>query len=168
MIAGSLIGAVIGAGVGYTTGRRDEAAADRSRRQSRLRAELATLENAQRRHVKEAVAVVLDGFGAAVLVELESRIAAERESVADLVARLDEAKLASRSKAQTRTSELTAERAPLLRVRARVRGLATIVDELSGDPRSTRKQQASAAADPANAARETVAAGVVDGSWADE
>jgi GTPase SAR1 family protein len=125
---GAAIGGALGGVVGGAFGLRTSAKAVRQQeRDARRRSLQLTLEpfyREQRTHIGTSVEDVAEDFTDAITAELDSRIAAERESVAESERRAQEASRHSAAQAQARQTELDGERVPLDVLRGQITLLA--------------------------------------------
>ncbi|MDT3396027.1 dynamin family protein [Streptomyces sp. B1866] len=134
---GSALGGILGAGAGYRTATRTLESEQQSARREALRRSLAPLRKDQERHVDEAVAEAVQEWGRAVVAELESRVAQERETVTRALDRLAEARRTTEHDALARRAELEREGAALEATRLRVAVLAEEADQLWTRPGGT-------------------------------
>ncbi|WP_069884057.1 dynamin family protein [Streptomyces luteocolor] len=122
---GTAVGALLGAGIGLLTSVRVQRYAERQQERTSLQTQLAPLRATQQRHIEDAVAGMRDELIVAVVAELDSRIRQEQESVAASLARIKDARAATRAQAAERTTRLRQRRVPLLDVRRNVESLRT-------------------------------------------
>ncbi|MFE1317773.1 dynamin family protein [Kitasatospora phosalacinea] len=129
---GSVVGALFGGVAGWRSAAREQEHADRAARRASLRTELEAVRAGQYAHLAHAVAELTRTLAAGVRAELDSRIARERESARDTLARLASARTATNEQATRRAAELGLERRPLVTVRAGVEELGGRLAALTG------------------------------------
>jgi hypothetical protein len=133
---GALVGFTLGSTVGSLTGYWD--AVDEAERQKvgvqrdRLWAELQELRRAQETSMSESLADLVAEYTTAAILELENRIAQEREGVAESVARLEAERDRVEHSAALRREDLVAERKPLDQVLDKIGNLRTRIAALDG------------------------------------
>ncbi|MEV5978333.1 dynamin family protein [Streptomyces sp. NPDC052114] len=165
-LPGLAIGALVGAAVGLVTSLRTSQYADRQQKRQGLQTQLAPLRATQQRHIEEAVAGLTDELIAAVMAELDSKIRQEQESVTASLARIKDARAATRAQAAERTTRLRQRRVPLLDVRRNVESLRAEAAALGRAGQG--EQGAQAPEEPGvGAAPDTAGQGEDDGGWAD-
>ncbi len=133
---GCLVGFTLGSTFGTLTGYKDAMKEAEEKnvklRREQLWAELQKLRRSQQIFMKEGLDDLVSEYITAAIRELESRIAQERESMAEAQARLEATRDRIEQTAQQRRSELASERAPLDRVLDQISKLGTTVARLDG------------------------------------
>jgi len=133
---GCLVGFTLGSTFGTLTGYKDaikEAEEKKVQlRRERLWAELQKLRRSQQTFMAEGLADLVSEYITAATRELESRIAQERESMAETMARLEAARDRVEHTTRQRRAELASERVPLDRALDRIGRLGTAVARLDG------------------------------------
>jgi len=133
---GSMVGFTLGSTLGTLTGYRDAVKEAEDKKvqlqRERLWAELQELRRSQQTCLAEGLADLVGEYITAATRELESRIAQERESKAEALARLTAARDRVEQTTQLRRAELASERAPLDRVLDHIGRLGARVACLDG------------------------------------
>ncbi|MFE1959266.1 dynamin family protein [Streptomyces sp. NPDC059479] len=137
---GSAVGGLLGTRAGYVNATKTLEKEQLTGKRDALRRALAPLRKEQERHLDNGTAEVIQEWSRAVVAELDSRIAQERETAARALVRLDSARDATAREALTRRAELDGERALLDGLRLRIAALTEEADllyvapERSGEP----------------------------------
>ncbi|MET8689275.1 dynamin family protein [Streptomyces sp. NPDC004732] len=174
-VIGAAIGALVGAGISLTSAVRTSRHSDRKQQRHSLQTELAPLRQTQQRHVEDAVAEMTDELIVAVMAELDSRIRQEHESVSASLARIGDARAATRAQAAERTTGLRQRRAPLIDVRKKAESLKAEAAALGrarqkrAEPKHAEPKRAEPKAGPVEkqAPAPEGGQGNDDGGWAD-
>ncbi len=127
---GSLGGTAAGIRKGMTSAKDKIDKADVAARRRSIAAEMAPLRRSQPLHLTSALNDVVHGLTDAILVELDSRIDQQRESVRDAVARLGDAARTTKEDGDKRVAQLQEERRPLEATRRAADGLAAEAERL--------------------------------------
>ncbi|MFD7898273.1 dynamin family protein [Streptomyces sp. NPDC059743] len=155
---GSAVGGLLGTRAGYVNATKTLEKEQLTGKRDALRRALAPLRKEQERHLDNGTAEVIQEWSRAVVAELDSRIAQERETAARALVRLDSARDATAREALARRAELDGERALLNGLRLRIAALTEEADllyvapEHSGEP-GTAASDGSATTVPGENAR---------------
>ncbi|MFE4171562.1 dynamin family protein [Streptomyces sp. NPDC056909] len=137
---GSAVGGLLGTRAGYVNAAKTLEKEQLTGKRDALRRALTPLRKEQERHLDEGTAEVIQEWSRAVVAELDSRIAQERETAARALVRLDSARDTTAREALARRAELDGERALLDGLRLRIAALTEEADllyvspERSGEP----------------------------------
>ncbi|MEW9529408.1 dynamin family protein [Microbispora sp. NPDC049125] len=129
---GKMAGRLFGAKAAYRETERVTRIQDRKARRQSLKVELMPLRQAQERYLAGAVEELTGRLTRAVVAELDSRIAQEKESVTAATRRLRGMEQDTVKQSRERLAVLEAERRPLDRALGQIAGLAAEVAGLGG------------------------------------
>ncbi|ETK35225.1 dynamin family protein [Microbispora sp. ATCC PTA-5024] len=140
---GRMAGRLFGAKAAYREAERINRVQDRKARRQSIRTELMPLRQTQERYLAGAVEELTDQLTRAVIAEMDSRIAQEKESVTAATRRLKDVEQDTVRQSRERLAALEAERRPLDGALERIDRLTAEVAELGSHRRSPGAAQGS-------------------------